>query len=327
MAAPKKIKQPKPPKPNKLQKLVEKGADGRRLPVQSPRELEFKYTEGQHRLRGNVNRATPPDSINLPDNSKPKPVKTTTAPKRSGSTSAKEIWDKSVRGKKTPAPKAPTPKASVGASNAGRVLRVAGRLAGPVGALVAMTTPAGEGSDKPSGPLMRGTKRKPAPGSNYGVAGKAPGSTDKPKQGKMQDRILPEATPGAKSKNMFAATGPIAKARETYRTTAFNIDAMRIKAGNPGMPKATGAESVGGSSGGSSPGTGYPKPSSGGSGLSSGSASPPAYAAPDSKTRVGGKVTSGVTMFFAGTGGRNSTRPETRYQRDSGLAMDSRKKK
>lgn len=32
----------------------------------------------------------------------------------------------------------------------------AGRLLGPAGALFAMTTPAGEGSDKPSGPLMRG---------------------------------------------------------------------------------------------------------------------------------------------------------------------------
>jgi hypothetical protein len=38
----------------------------------------------------------------------------------------------------------------------GALLRGGLRVAGPVGALVSMTVPAGEGSDKPSGPLMRG---------------------------------------------------------------------------------------------------------------------------------------------------------------------------
>jgi len=38
----------------------------------------------------------------------------------------------------------------------GALLRGGLRWAGPVGALVSMTEPAGEGSDKPSGPLMRG---------------------------------------------------------------------------------------------------------------------------------------------------------------------------
>lgn len=38
----------------------------------------------------------------------------------------------------------------------------AGRLLGPVGALVGMTTPAGEGSDKPSGPLFSPSKNRAA---------------------------------------------------------------------------------------------------------------------------------------------------------------------
>lgn len=40
----------------------------------------------------------------------------------------------------------------------------AGRVLGPLGYLVGMTTPAGEGSDKPSGPLMRGGRQ---PGYKY----------------------------------------------------------------------------------------------------------------------------------------------------------------
>jgi hypothetical protein len=48
----------------------------------------------------------------------------------------------------------------VGKSRASQVggafLRGGLRVAGPVGALIGMTQPAGEGSDKPSGPLMRG---------------------------------------------------------------------------------------------------------------------------------------------------------------------------
>ena len=47
-------------------------------------------------------------------------------------------------------------KSSVASRAAGAVARGALRVAGPVGALVGMTTPVGVGSDKPSGPLMKG---------------------------------------------------------------------------------------------------------------------------------------------------------------------------
>jgi hypothetical protein len=52
------------------------------------------------------------------------------------------------------------------ARGAGVVARGAMRAAGPAGALVSMTTPAGTGSDKPKGPLMSGNKsRGPGGGS------------------------------------------------------------------------------------------------------------------------------------------------------------------
>lgn len=43
---------------------------------------------------------------------------------------------------------------------AGGIARGVGRIAGPAGALIGMTQPAGEGSDRPSGPLMGGTKSR-----------------------------------------------------------------------------------------------------------------------------------------------------------------------
>jgi len=46
------------------------------------------------------------------------------------------------------------------ARGAGVVARGAMRAAGPAGALVSMTTPAGTGSDKPKGPLMKGNKSR-----------------------------------------------------------------------------------------------------------------------------------------------------------------------
>lgn len=63
------------------------------------------------------------------------------------------------------------PNTSTGTRIAGAIASTAGRLglrglAGPVGALVGMTQPVGEGSDKPSGPLMSGEKnRGPSGGS------------------------------------------------------------------------------------------------------------------------------------------------------------------
>lgn len=64
--------------------------------------------------------------------------------------------------------KAAPPKSDAGTnilrSAAGIAARSGLRWAGPVGALVSMTSPAGEGSDKPSGPLMPGGK---LPGYKY----------------------------------------------------------------------------------------------------------------------------------------------------------------
>jgi hypothetical protein len=76
---------------------------------------------------------------------------------------------KLISGKYAYGPKPPSMAskvAKVAKSVAGGVARGAGRLAGPVGALVSMTTPAGAGSDKPKGPLMSGNKsRGPGGGS------------------------------------------------------------------------------------------------------------------------------------------------------------------
>lgn len=62
----------------------------------------------------------------------------------------------------------------------GAAVRGGLRVAGPVGALVGMTTPAGAGSDKPSGPLMRGGMK---PGYTYkgGVSVPTSGMSGPPK--------------------------------------------------------------------------------------------------------------------------------------------------
>lgn len=64
---------------------------------------------------------------------------------RGGGSFTAEVYDETMRVGKSRA-------SQVG----GALLRGGLRWAGPVGALVSMTEPAGEGSDKPSGPLMRG---------------------------------------------------------------------------------------------------------------------------------------------------------------------------
>lgn len=48
-----------------------------------------------------------------------------------------------------------------GAATRGVITRGLIRAAGPVGALIGMTTPVGAGSDKPYGPLMKGNSTKP----------------------------------------------------------------------------------------------------------------------------------------------------------------------
>lgn len=98
--------------------------------------------------RGNANKATTPKEIRL---------------KGEGGTgrAVKDTRFKPIPlGDKPKALPAPA-KVNVRTFNPGAA---AGRLLGPAGFLVGMTTPAGEGSDKPSGPLMRGGKQ---PGYKY----------------------------------------------------------------------------------------------------------------------------------------------------------------
>ncbi len=55
----------------------------------------------------------------------------------------------------------------------GTVLRTGLRVAGPVGALVSMTQPAGTGSDNPTGPLMKGNNMNPTFPKGKGTASQA----------------------------------------------------------------------------------------------------------------------------------------------------------
>lgn len=100
--------------------------------------------------RGNVNRANPPKEIRL---------------KGEGGT-GRAVKD--VRFKPVPLGEKPKllggPRALAGTGARMGLTRAAQWATGPVGFLVGMTTPAGEGSDKPSGPLMKGGKQ---PGYRY----------------------------------------------------------------------------------------------------------------------------------------------------------------
>lgn len=99
------------------------------------------------KTRGNVNKANPPKEIRL---------------KGEGGT-GRALKDTKFK----PIPLGEKPKALPAPKTAPRTFNpgaAAGRLLGPAGFLVGMTTPAGEGSDKPSGPLMRGGKQ---PGYKY----------------------------------------------------------------------------------------------------------------------------------------------------------------
>lgn len=68
-------------------------------------------------------------------------------------------------GKYAYGPKTPS-AGSIAGKVAGTVARGVMRAAGPVGALVGMTTPVGIGSDKPKGPLMAGNTKGKAPRSD-----------------------------------------------------------------------------------------------------------------------------------------------------------------
>jgi len=83
-------------------------------------------------------------------------------------------------GKYAYGPKAPS-AGSIAGKVAGTIARGAMRAAGPVGALVGMTTPVGVGSDKPKGPLMAGKKSS---GPGYGPT-QAPSRTAPSRTGRV----------------------------------------------------------------------------------------------------------------------------------------------
>ena len=119
-----------------------------------------------------------------------------------------------IRRESLPAPKART--FGVGAAG-----RLAGRLAGPVGALVGMTTPAGEGSDKPSGPLMRGNASKAMSNADVQKAYRSINTgtkTDDPVTGVRRRIATPKARPAdlntsAKSKKKVEKRKPEKKSK------------------------------------------------------------------------------------------------------------------
>lgn len=117
--------------------------------------------------------------------------------------------DKSYKlnsGKAAYGPKPPAGP-SMGAKIAGTVARGVLRAAGPVGALVGMTTPAGLGSDKPSGPLMRGnskpTGKTSRGGSKEGQSSRVPTSRGGSKGGGSISggQMSPSSAPSSKSRS------------------------------------------------------------------------------------------------------------------------------
>lgn len=118
------------------------------------------------------------------------------------------------------------PKGDSGAgmarSFAGGAARAGLRGAGPVGALIAMTSPAGEGSDKPTGPLMkgRGTRRAAA---TYTKSYDKAAPADKPAAPKPRPRPAMESaekkSPAGKSATRIAFEKEFAKNRKIGRKT------------------------------------------------------------------------------------------------------------
>lgn len=111
-------------------------------------------------------------------------------------------------------------KPSVAGRIAGAVGRGVVRAAGPVGALIGMTTPAGAGSDKPSGPLMRGGMQ---PGYTYkgGVSVPTRGMSGPPKS--MPSRPTAPATkstgPSRGPTSAPVRTAPSKPATSTAKST------------------------------------------------------------------------------------------------------------
>lgn len=111
---------------------------------------------------------------------------------RGGGSFTAEVYDETMRVGKSRA-------SQVG----GALLRGGLRWAGPVGALVSMTEPAGEGSDKPSGPLMRGNADRGPQRPRY-----------KPPSGPKNRQPLP------KNKSLATAAGTLTSPYEPRSKTA-----------------------------------------------------------------------------------------------------------
>lgn len=111
---------------------------------------------------------------------------------------------------------------TAGRTAAGTTLRVAGKVAGPVGALIGMTVPAGEGSDKPTGPLMKGNNMKP-------TFPKGKGSAAQPKKSSEFGKRVPES---AKLERLRATRAALKKSDSTSGTGNTS------KVGGPGAARA-----------------------------------------------------------------------------------------
>ena len=186
------------------------------------------------------------------------------------------------------------------AAGAGGVARGAMRAAGPAGALVSMTTPAGTGSDKPKGPLMAGNSKGKGPG---GGSLSAPNRTA-PSSSKMSvtggrgvtafggsSGQAPKVAGGKGDLNSPYRTAPGVPARTTPSRSggASNSKGPAGPSGpNSGPSRSGGASNSKGPAGPSGPNSG-PSRSTGAStsrGPSSGPTSAPSRTAP-SKANLG----------------------------------------
>jgi len=156
--------------------------------------------------------------------------------------------------------KAPAPRASV----LGSVARTVGRVAGPVGALVGMTTSTGDGKeDKPSGKLF-------SPSANRAAGSGNPKTTNK------------HSSPGSGNPK---TTNPHRKANPNLGI-GEGVRSSPAKAASPApKPKAKPAREA---------------PKAAAAPMKKASASAPAYSPPKAEKRVGGKVTSGFSGNWVG---------------------------
>ena len=132
----------------------------------------------------------------------------------------------------------------VGKSRASQVggafLRGGLRVAGPVGALVSMTVPAGEGSDKPSGPLMRGNADRGPQRPRY-----TPPSGPKNRQPLPKNKSL--ATAAGTLTSPYEPRSKTAKSEGTGRMGSQTVTAPKrigVNAAPPGGPPSGARPSV-----------------------------------------------------------------------------------